>query len=170
MNYETARNYAISMHNYTNCRYDGHNYEFHLEMVDKVARKHLHLSPVDEDVILSACWCHDLIEDCRETYNDVKRNTIEQVADIVYAVTNEKGRNRKERQNERYYRGIVNTPGALFVKLCDRLANIKYSVYTKGMMLKVYRDEHDEFVESLYDERYKEMFDEMRRLLEPVEV
>jgi len=59
-------------------------------------------------------YYHDSIEDARLTYNDVMkvaRNmmTEEQAlmaTEIVYALTNEKGRTRAERAGEKYYQGI----------------------------------------------------------------
>ena len=71
-------------------------------------------------------------------------------AEIVYALTNEKGRTRAERANERYYEGIRQTPYAPFVKLCDRLANVTYacSVDAGGdiRMKEVYKNEMGEFL------------------------
>ncbi len=161
---DTAKNYAIACHTDTNHLYDGHPYSLHLHMVVKVAEKYIHLVGND-DIILSACWCHDLIEDCRQTYNDVRKNTSEEVAEIVYALTNEKGKNRSQRANEKYYRGIIATPGALFVKLCDRLANIKYSSYSKSGMLKMYQSERKEFSHALYHPYYQDVYAEMDKLL-----
>ncbi|WP_298473442.1 hypothetical protein [uncultured Maribacter sp.] len=63
-----------------------------------------------------ACWVHDIIEDARETYIDVLENTNVTIAELAYALTNEKGRTRKERANDAYYRGIQKTPNASFVK------------------------------------------------------
>ena len=33
---------------------------------------------------------HDVIEDCRETYNDVNKATNEEIPELAYALTNEK--------------------------------------------------------------------------------
>jgi (p)ppGpp synthase/HD superfamily hydrolase len=87
-----------------------------------------------------------LIEDCRVSYNDVKEQLGQEAADIIYAVTNEKGKNRKERANDKYYEGIRNTPGAVFVKLCDRIANVQYSKMTKSRMFEMYKKENDDFI------------------------
>jgi hypothetical protein len=96
------------------------------------------------------------------SYNDVKKIglklglTEEQTflaAEIVYALTNEKGRNRKERAGKRYYEGIRNTPYAPFVKMCDRVANIRYSCgcyNSKNLrMAKLYEDEMPYFTRSI---------------------
>ena len=96
-----------------------------------------------------AAYGHDLIEDTRVSYNDVKEVLGQQAADIIYAVSNEKGKNRKERANEKYYEGIRNTPGAVFVKLCDRIANVQYSKMTKSRMFEMYKKENAEFTKAL---------------------
>jgi hypothetical protein len=69
----------------------------------------------------------------------------QEAADIVFAVTNDKGKNRKERAGVNYYRGIRDTSGAVFVKLCDRIANVQYSKMTKSRMFKMYQEEHSDF-------------------------
>jgi (p)ppGpp synthase/HD superfamily hydrolase len=97
----------------------------------------------------TAIWGHDLIEDTRVSYNDVKDQLGQEAADIIYAVSNEKGKNRKERANAKYYEGIWNTPGAVFVKLCDRIANVQYSKMTKSRMFEMYKKENDHFVHAL---------------------
>ena len=118
-----------------------------------------------------ASWGHDLIEDCRVSYNDVKDALGQEAADIVYAVTNEKGKNRKERANDKYYEGIRRTPGAVFVKLCDRIANIQYSKMTGSRMFEMYKKESDNFIVKMgWDDSnthpYYEMFSYMINLFE----
>jgi len=115
----------------------------------------------DPDLALAACWVHDTIEDCRQTYNDVKAVCGIEVADVAYALTNEKGKNRGERANDKYYDGIRNTPYATFVKVCDRLANTKNSFDSKSRMLDAYSNEYMDFKSKLYREDLKPMFDEL---------
>lgn len=163
---ETAQEYAIKCHLGTAHEYDGKPYTFHLRMVVSVADSFIHLIPEqNRETVLAACWCHDVIEDCRQTYNDVKNVCGIEVAEIVYALTNEKGKNRKERANEKYYAGIRETPYAAFVKICDRLANVKYSKDSGSSMLDKYRREQMEFYKSLYQQRYVNMFLEIENLL-----
>ena len=175
--------WCIEQHRSTNHFYDTYlPYEFHLRMVNQVAQDFKHLlddtkdyftgepyrGPRQEqvtlrDACLRATWGHDLIEDCRVSYNDVKSQLGQEAADIVYAVTNEKGKNRSERANDKYYEGIRNTPGAVFVKLCDRIANVQYSKMTKSRMFEMYKKELDGFVVKMgYDDSnthpYYEMF------------
>ncbi len=75
-----------------------------------------------------------------------------QVAEIVYACTNEKGRNRKERQNFKYYKGIRDTKYAPYIKACDRLANIEYSKETKSKLYEMYRRELKDFLSSIHSD------------------
>jgi (p)ppGpp synthase/HD superfamily hydrolase len=157
--------WCIEQHKNTNHMYDTYlPYEFHLRMVAGVAKQFENL--LDNEVVRQACnlaaWGHDLIEDCRVSYNDVKGVLGQEAADIIYAVSNEKGKNRKERANAKYYEGIRNTPGAVFVKLCDRVANVQYSKMTGSRMFEMYKLENSEFIESLgftVDHEYGVLFD-----------
>ncbi len=148
--------FAIEAHQKTNHLYDGKPYSIHLIMVALYAQKYSEILPNSFDLILNACWLHDVIEDCRVTYNDVKKLAGENVAEIVYAVTNEKGRNRKERANSAYYKGIRENKYAIYVKLCDRLANVKYSKDTNSSMLLTYKKENTTFLYSLFPDGYLE--------------
>jgi (p)ppGpp synthase/HD superfamily hydrolase len=103
------------------------------------------------------------------TYNDIKEVAGESVAEIVYAVTNEKGKNRRQRANEDYYFGIRETAWAPYVKLCDRLANVKYSSDTNSRMLNVYKKENVDFLNSMFPDgkisHLKTMVKELHELL-----
>ncbi len=163
---EKARVYAIEKHRDTNHGYDQYPYEFHLQMVVNAAEKFIHLIPEeDQQNVLAGCWVHDVIEDARETYNDVKKALNEDIAELAYALTNNKGKTRSERAGERYYNGIRNTPYATFIKLCDRIANVTHSKNTRSRMLGVYREENPKFIEKLQDEKYVEVIQYLDELL-----
>ena len=164
---EMARSYAVACHDSTNHRYNGYPYSFHLAMVYAYGKKYAHLLPKgSESYALAACWTHDLIEDTRQTFNDVKTNCGEIVAEITYALTNEKGKNRAERANSKYYEGIRRTPLAAFVKICDRLANAKYSKDSNSSMLDAYRKEYKHFEDEIYSVKFDEMFAELKFILQ----
>lgn len=163
---ENAKNFALNCHQATNHLYDGFPYEFHLNMVVETAKKHLHLIPEKhQELVLAACWAHDTIEDTRVTYNDVRDALGEDVAEIVYALTNEKGRTRKERANEKYYVGIKETQFASFVKICDRIANVEYSKSENSSMYEKYQSEFEQFEYWLYCDEYHEMFEYLYSVL-----
>ncbi len=169
-----ARKYATKCHTETNHLYDGQPYIMHPGDVVGVAERYIHLLDNDEDRenARAGCWCHDVIEDCRQTYNDVKTATNETVADIVYAVSNEKGKTRRERANSKYYKGIREIQLALFTKLCDRIANIEYGIASGSNMLSMYRKENAYFNIQLYEFNFENalqfdiMFQKIKSLLE----
>lgn len=159
--------WCIDQHKNTNHFYDKYlPYEFHLRMVVQVAEDFFHLPENRWSDLKIACWGHDLIEDTRISYNDCKKQLGEYVADIIYAVTNDKGKSREERAGLNYYKGIIETPGAVFVKLCDRIANIQYSKLTKSRMFDIYKNESPNFIDKLYVNQYAPMFDYMNNLFE----
>jgi len=152
--------WCIDQHKKTNHFYDKYlPYEFHLRMVVQVCKDFIAIPEDRWEELEIACWGHDLIEDTRVSYNDCKAVLGEYVADIIYAVSNEKGKTRKERANNAYYAGIVKTEGALFVKLCDRIANVQYSKMTGSKMFEMYKKENSHFLYALspIDERYEPM-------------
>ena len=162
---EKSKKYAYYCHASTNHQYDNHPYTFHLEMVVDVAKRFIYL--IDDslrDVVVSACYCHDVIEDTRQTYNDVNLATSEKVADIVYALTNEKGKTRKERANDKYYQGIRETDLAVFAKMCDRIANVEYSLSKGTNMADMYKKETPNFISKIYDEKYDDMFEYLKEI------
>ena len=167
--YYSVMYYGITCHESTNHKYDGKPYKVHLKMVNQYAKKYLYvLGDIGlelQDLILASAWTHDCIEDCRQTYNDVKQNCGKFIAEITYALSNEKGKIRKERADDRYYKGIKNVEYADYLKICDRLANISYSAKKKSSMLDKYREEYPEFRMKLYRPEYETMFVEMRSLL-----
>lgn len=172
MNKDQRIIWAISQHEETNHKYDKIlPYSFHLAMVAMCATKYITLinEPYREDVICAA-WGHDLIEDCRVTYNDVKNQMGEYTANIIYAVTNPKGKNRAERGNVQFYQEMHKVNGAIFVKLCDRLANASYSVLNGSRMADVYRTENDSFLEKIgyikgVEHEYQPLIDELINVL-----
>lgn len=174
---EVSKRYAFSCHKLTNHLYDGQPYSVHLEMVHNTAKKFIHLIPVhDQELVLSSTYLHDTIEDTRQTYNDVRSHTNHFIADIVYALTNEKGKNREQRANARYYKGIRKTKYAVFIKLCDRIANLEYSKSKGSKMFQTYVDENPKFIKALTkrnfftswfkkENKYQELIDYIQTLI-----
>ncbi len=147
-----AYEYARKCHQGTNHKYDGDKdyFETHVLRVVYYGLAFISIVPYDKrHIVIAMLLLHDCIEDCRVTYNDIKNEFGVEVAEGVYAVTNEKGKNRPERANAKYYFGIRKTPYAIFVKLADRLANVAYGIYNGGGMIKGYLKENPHFVASL---------------------
>ncbi len=162
---EQIRQLAHDLHQSVNQTYgDNLPYGFHLDMVVEGIHRYGHLVCVREDDVVPIFfggYFHDSIEDARLSYNDVMNQarllmTEEQArmaTEIVYALTNDKGRTRAERAGEKYYQGIRETPYAPFVKLCDRLANVSYSCSEvdggNTRMRGVYKGEMYHFLQSI---------------------
>ena len=128
-------------------QYGTHPYTYHLEHVVMILNqfgflleKHLHI----------AAWLHDVIEDTNISYNQIRFGFGNDVADIVYAVTNEMGRNRKERYAKTYPK-IKTNKDALIIKLADRIANIEFSKGANTNFVNMYQKEWDTFKRELYD-------------------
>ena len=159
---EVIQQSAHTLHQSVNQTYgDNLPYGYHLDMVVEGVAEYGHLVCDSENDVLPlffGAYYHDSIEDARLTYNDVMNvargfMTEEQAlmaTEIVYALTNDKGRTRAERAGEKYYQGIRETPYAPFVKLCDRLANVTYSCSEEGggnpRMKGVYKEEMHHFL------------------------
>lgn len=122
-------------------KYDVFSYTHHLIQVRLLAAE---FGVIDEATLL-AIWGHDLIEDSEVSWKDISRNFGEEVADIIYCVTDELGRTRKEK-HEKTYPKIKNNKKALIVKLLDRIGNLRFSVATNNTdKFKMYREEFAEF-------------------------
>lgn len=132
----------------------GHPYWVHLEAVEEVLVR-FGYAGADSDLHISrsiVAWLHDILEDGALSYNDLKKEFGEAIAEAVYAVTEEKGRNRKERKPDHHYEGIRANALACVVKLADRIANCEQAVKEGSRMLGRYREEYAVFRGKLYVE------------------
>ena len=170
---ESTKNYFYNLHDVeVNQKYNKTlPYSFHLELVYLQGLKFIHLIPDVKlrpensfsndrlrDAVLIACIGHDSIEDARLTYNDIKELYGVEVAEMIYLVTDNKGRNRLARKSDEYYQDLKSNPLAVFVKLCDLMANIKFGILTNSTMLSKYKSEYPNIREKLYSKEYDEMF------------
>lgn len=162
--------YCINQHDVVcNQKYDGDlPYSFHLKMVDKQYEKFKYLLPNSSPIrrnIKAGIYGHDLIEDARVTYNDIGNKTSNTVAEIIFCVTDTRGRTRMERHSDEYFAVLQENDEAIFVKLCDVISNVKFSLLTNSTMLNKYRDEYPNVKKKIYREQYKEMFVYLEKLL-----
>jgi (p)ppGpp synthase/HD superfamily hydrolase len=164
---DIAREQAFKAHKDVNHLYDGQSYSVHLIYAQTTAHKFAYLIP-EEDIndVIAGVLHHDTLEDTEVTYTSIKKATNKIVAELAYACTNEKGRIRSEKANDKYYEGIRNTKYATFVKLCDRIANVLYSVENKNDALKMYKKEQSHFKSMLYTSEYDDMWIFLEKLFE----
>ena len=173
---------AAQCHAAVNQTYDGYlPYAFHLRLTASYALRFLPLLQLDEargETVLAAAYFHDTLEDARLSYNDLNalltrlkdehhlRLDVRAAAEAVYALTNDKGRTRAERAGDAYYQGSRETPFAPFLKMCDRLANLRYSTLwtPRQRMAQVYAEEMPHFLKNI-GQVPEEMVREAERLL-----
>lgn len=163
------KQYCIRQHDIEcNQKYDKElPYSFHLNLVAIQQRKWEYLlGNVDEMTFTNkGAWGHDLIEDARKTYNDIRNIAGKIVADIIYCCTDEKGKNRDERHNAKFYMELKENRLAVFVKLCDIIANITYSLLTNSSMYRKYSKEYPKMKSYLFMEEFKPMFEHIEKLI-----
>lgn len=145
-----ARAFAKQAHG--NQKYGEEDYVKHLDSVYEIAS-----NTKDPDInMLIACYLHDVLEDTDCTYRNLEMNFGKDIAELVYAVTDELGRDRKERKQKTYPK-IVKDDRAITLKACDRLANVS-ACYDGGMTqwnlvgrakYLMYKSEHEDFCKQL---------------------
>lgn len=92
-----ARSLATRLHSFQ--RYGDHlPYDYHLENVVST----LMFFGIKDDNMIAAGWLHDVIEDTYLSYSKLVREFNKEIADLVFAVSNELGKNRKERNIKTY--------------------------------------------------------------------
>lgn len=126
-------------------KYGEESYTKHLAHVAEVLRR---FSFTSEDLQVAA-WLHDTVEDTGASLTQIEMMFGRNVADIVGRVTNEPGKNRKERHAKTYPK-IQASVDATTLKLADRIANVEASIETASDKLGMYQKEHKSFRSLLY--------------------
>lgn len=186
---EEIKNAAWTLHASVNQTYDDTlPYGHHLSMVADAAKAYgYEVIACEEDImsVIFAAYYHDSIEDARLTYNDVMKIAKQRMSDeqalmateIVYALTNDKGRTRAERAGGKYYAGIRSTPYAPLIKLCDRFANMSHSfhgsdesnLYMREVYAREWQHFHSAIAVETDDIRFhlpKTLIDEIEKMIE----
>ena len=148
-------------------KYGGFPYLFHLDRVAGVA---VRFGFERNLAIMKSCYGHDLKEDRGVTDDELltdRRFTPRQVR-IISAVSDEEGATRHERKVKTLPK-IKADRLALVVKLCDRIANVEFSIETaNSVKFHMYREEHSYFEEILRnraDIRLEPMWAHLEQLL-----
>jgi guanosine-3',5'-bis(diphosphate) 3'-pyrophosphohydrolase len=144
---------------------DGNPYILHLEEVVNV----LIAFGYTEDKYIIGGYLHDILENTEISYKDIKELFGVEIAEIVYCVTDELGRDRDEKKEKTLPKTRTNKD-AIIVKLGDRIANLENSVsknidINDNDFLIKYTKEHAVFKEMLYFVEHKAMWDHIDDLL-----
>jgi len=136
--YKEARMVAVKLH--ASQSYDEiYPYEKHLDDVVEVLKRFGFSGR-----FIIAGYLHDSIEDGAISYNKIKRHFGLEIAEMVYCVTDELGRDRKEKKAKTLPKTASNAD-AIILKLADRIANIEH-----GGKIDMYAAEYKEFKGTLY--------------------
>lgn len=148
--YEKGKAYAKEQHGKSGQMYaDQPYYEGHILPVCETGEQFLYLIPEKlRDAKMGGLACHDVIEDCGVTYNDVKKVLGEQAANWCYAMSTPKGKTREERHCQAYYDGIK-AAGAEWDKLVDRYRNTLHSKENGNPQFGMYKKEYKKFKKML---------------------
>lgn len=165
-----AKQFALQAHE--SQKYGDYPYSKHLNDVYNI----LVSFGFDYEEIFVVAWLHDTIEDTHVTYEDIYEDFGKEIADLVYLVTDKRGKSRSER-HQKTYPDIAESPVATAVKSADRLANMTNSQHEKEKMFFMYEKEYPYFKETLMKNLNDEyfagvsrgvflMFDLMDRIIE----
>jgi (p)ppGpp synthase/HD superfamily hydrolase len=95
--FKIVSDYAEKCHNAAGCTYgDDESYMVHVNAVVGIVvlHKNIFKNPIDRDITITAAFCHDLIEDTKESFNEVSSVIGVDAADVVLAVTDVSAENR----------------------------------------------------------------------------
>lgn len=112
------------------------------------------------DELLTAILLHDTIEDTEVSRKELEEMFSPLVGELVWRVSNEPGKNRAERHTLTYPK-LKENPLAVFIKLCDRIANIKQG----GSLVGMYSKEHEAFKAALQGPDWVEMWTHLDNLI-----
>ena len=148
-------------------RYGDAPYSKHLDDVVKNIEKYIYYIDIEDREDMLACgYLHDIVEDTEISPSDLRKMFNEKIADTVFRVTNERGFNRKEK-NFKTYPKIWTSRNAIFLKLCDRLANSVNSKKNKKELFKMYVKEYPVFRYALKigDSMFKNLWKDLDKIM-----
>lgn len=142
--------------------YDEFDYIKHCEDVIAVLKE---FGTDDEDMIVSA-YLHDTVEDTQMKLGLIRKYFGMNVYNLVYAVTNELGENRTQR-NLKTYTKLRENQDAVRLKLADRIANVRHAIHKRNRgIMQMYKLEYSGFKTFLNDnEHNQDMWMELDKII-----
>jgi guanosine-3',5'-bis(diphosphate) 3'-pyrophosphohydrolase len=168
--------YSLAEEYHGEQEYGGMPYTVHLSLVHHVLLRFgvhpnnpAHVTSDEAEDLLVASILHDIVEDTEVSLNDLRKIFGKRVASLVNGVTNEPGVNRRERHSKTYPK-TKRIPGAILLKLADRIANIEACLATGDGRINMYLKEREAFYDALRGDSNhtieKRMWKHLDRLLE----
>jgi len=142
-NIDEIRNYSQLCYDNSNCLYDGKNYFTHIDMVANIVvlNSTVFNNTIDYENTYRSAFTHDLLEDTKETWNNISKVCGRDVANITLAVTDVIAENRLMKhlltmsKTVKDYRAII-------LKMADICANASYSKEHCTSMYPKYVEEY----------------------------
>ena len=142
-NLKKIEEYAEKCYADANCTYGDGSYMIHIHMVNDFLVRHVSVFKNTKDATntMGAADCHDLIEDAKQTYNNIYDASNKDIADIVLSVTDVPAQNRLMKhlltmgKTVQDYRVII-------LKMADIWANDTFSKTNKSSMYGKYVAEY----------------------------
>jgi len=137
------REYAEKCHDDANCKYADGSYMIHVDKVVYAVETYqdVFLRPIDAEITKAAAYCHDLQEDARETFNNIKEIISIEAAKVVLRVTDVPAENRLMKHLLTMGK-TVEDHRAIILKMCDIWANATFSCENSTSMYPKYVDEY----------------------------
>ena len=163
-----ARNLALEKHK--NQRYGIYPYEVHLTNVVSVLL-HFGFTFEEDELIISAAWLHDIIEDTAIDEAYVSTHFGEEICEIVSAVSNHRDEANTKLENKRItFSKIAINEKAIIVKLADRIANVEFSILHENVkLINKYKKEQlliDELVApKITTEKTQKMYTHLKKMI-----
>jgi len=137
------REYAEKCHDDANCKYVGGSYMIHVDKVVYVVETYqdIFLRPIDAEITKAAAYGHDLIEDAKQTFNNVAEVMGKESARVVLRVTDVPAENRLMKHLLTMGK-TVEDHRSIILKMADIWANATFSKTSGGSMYGKYVDEY----------------------------
>jgi (p)ppGpp synthase/HD superfamily hydrolase len=162
-----TKNDAISLAHkvHQNQSYGEFDYTKHLRDVSL----QLGANGFSEDYWDIAAWLHDTVEDTDLTIEEVEKQFGSKVAMLVEAVTTPSSIGNRRARLRRLIELLTACPGAMPLKLADRIANVQFCWFRQNNKLFMYYREYKTFRGSLRplndDPRVMKMWDKLDEML-----
>jgi len=154
-----ARELAFCYH--ADQMYGSRPYSYHLQKVVNIARFYSSLIPKEdlEDVICAA-YLHDILEDTLCTQDEILRALNPRILLLVKLLT------KNGSDPESYFNQVAQDDLAIFIKLCDRYANVLACVYDgEDKKLAKYKKQNPYLIRILLNKNYIELMEGIEGLL-----
>lgn len=141
-----AADFARAKHAANGQTYDGKPYFVHLEAVSEVLRRFGHYGTKVHVV----GFLHDTVEDTDTTKEEIAERFGEEIADLVWRVTDEPGLPNRKARHEATWPRTAEKEESIIVKLADVIANFEMCIRRNDRRIHMYHKEWPDFRAALY--------------------